>query len=166
MCGRYRLTAKDPYLRDHLGLDEDPAWTPRWNSAPTQLVPIVRHKSVSSTRSFDLVRWGLIPSWAKDPSIATKTINAMSKQRPESLRSATRCACDAVSSGPAASTSDSGTVSKQKQPFSIGMAYESTFSFAGLWESWTDPGGDIVETCTILTATPNALVADFITGCR
>ena len=79
MCGRYRLTAKERYLRDHFGLDEDPTWTPRWNIAPTQLVPIVRQKSDSSRRSFDLVHWGLIPSWAKDPSIATKTINAMSE---------------------------------------------------------------------------------------
>ncbi|MGB8061961.1 MAG: SOS response-associated peptidase [Candidatus Sulfotelmatobacter sp.] len=79
MCGRYRLTAKERYLRDHFELDEDPTWTPRWNIAPTQLVPIVRQKSISSGRSFDLVRWGLIPSWAKDASIATKTINAMSE---------------------------------------------------------------------------------------
>jgi len=79
MCGRYQLTAKERYLRDHFGLDEDPTWTPRWNIAPTQLVPVVRQKSISSTRSFDLVRWGLIPSWAKDRSIATKTINAMSE---------------------------------------------------------------------------------------
>jgi putative SOS response-associated peptidase YedK len=79
MCGRYRLTAKERYLRDHLGLDEDPTWTPHWNIAPTQLVPIVRQKNGRSSRSFDLVRWGLIPSWAKDRSIATKTINAMSE---------------------------------------------------------------------------------------
>jgi len=83
MCGRYRLTAKERYLRDHFGLDEDPAWKPRWNIAPTQLVPIVRHKSRTVRRSFDLVRWGLIPSWAKDASIATKTINAMSETAAE-----------------------------------------------------------------------------------
>src|SRR5215470_10047751 len=77
MCGRYRLTAKERYLRDHFGLDEDPTWKPRWNIAPTQLVPIVRHKSVTYRRSFDLFRWGLIPSWAKDASIATKTTNDM-----------------------------------------------------------------------------------------
>src|ERR1700751_1656434 len=58
MCGRYRLTAKERYLRDHFGLDEDPTWTPRWKIAPTRPVPIVRQKSVSSTRSFDLVSLG------------------------------------------------------------------------------------------------------------
>ena len=79
MCGRYRLTAKERYLRDHFGLEQDPSWAPRWNIAPTQLVPVIRQKSAGSGRTFDLVRWGLIPSWAKDPSIATKTINAMSE---------------------------------------------------------------------------------------
>ena len=49
---------------------------------------------------------------------------------------------------------------KQKQPFSIGMADDSTFAFAGLWESWTGPNGEVVDTCSILTTTPNALVAD------
>jgi len=79
MCGRYRLTAKGRYLLDHFELDEDPSWTPRWNIAPTQLIPIVRQHGTAAKRSFDLVRWGLIPSWAKDRFIATKTINAMSE---------------------------------------------------------------------------------------
>src|ERR1051326_1488039 len=65
MCGRYRLTAKERYLRDHFGLDEDFSWTPRWNIAPTQQVPIIRQNAARITRSFKLVRWGLIPSWAK-----------------------------------------------------------------------------------------------------
>jgi putative SOS response-associated peptidase YedK len=83
MCGRYRLTAKERYLRDHFGIDEDFGWTPRWNIAPTQSVPIIRQDSTNTNRSFDLARWGLIPSWAKDPSIATKTINAMSETAAE-----------------------------------------------------------------------------------
>ena len=59
MCGRHRLTAKDRYLQDHFGLDEDPRWTPRWNIAPTQY-PIIRQKSRPPARSFDSVRWGMI----------------------------------------------------------------------------------------------------------
>jgi len=160
MCGRYRLTAKERHLRDHFGLDEDPAWTPRWNIAPTQLVPIVRQKSVSSTRSFDLVRWGLIPSWAKDPSIATKTINAMSETAADkpAFRDALRLRRCLI---PADSFYEWQPIgSKHKQPFSIGMADDSVFAFAGLWESWVDPNGKVVESCTILTTRPNALVAD------
>ena len=75
MCGRYRLTAKERYLRDHFGLDEDLSWAPRWNIAPTQPVPIVRQHPKEPKRTFGLVRWGLIPYWAKDPSIGFKTIN-------------------------------------------------------------------------------------------
>ena len=160
MCGRYRLTAKERYLRDHFGLDEDPTWTARWNIAPTQLVPIVREKGTSSRRSFDLVRWGLIPSWAKDASIATKTINAMSETAADkaAFRDAFRLRRCLI---PADSFYEWQPIGpKHKQPFSIDMADDSTFAFAGLWESWTDPGGDVVETCTILTTTPNALVAE------
>lgn len=160
MCGRYRLTAKERYLRDHFELDEDPVWTPRWNIAPTQLVPIVRQKNMSSRRSFDLVRWGLIPSWAKDPSIATKTINAMSETAADkpAFRDALRLRRCLI---PAESFYEWQPIGpKQKQPFSIGMADDSVFAFAGLWESWVAADGGVIETCTILTTTPNVLVAD------
>ena len=76
MCGRYRLTAKERYLRDHFGLDEDISWSPRWNIAPTQQIPIVRQHKSEPRRTFDLVRWGLIPYWAKDPTIGNPMINA------------------------------------------------------------------------------------------
>jgi putative SOS response-associated peptidase YedK len=160
MCGRYRLTAKERYLRDHFGIDEDFAWTPRWNIAPTQLVPVIRQDSTKSGRSFELVRWGLIPSWAKDPSIATKTINAMSETAADkpAFRGALRLRRCLIPADCFYEWQSMG--SKQKQPFSIGMAEDSTFAFAGLWERWQDPGGEIIETCTILTTKPNALVAD------
>jgi len=160
MCGRYRLTAKEQYLRDHFKLDAHPTWRPRWNIAPTQSVPIIRTDSTGRQPSFDLVHWGLIPSWAKDRSIAAKTINAMSEtasEKPafrEALR-LRRCLIPADgfyewrSMGP-----------RQKQPFSIGMADHSVFAFAGLWESWVDGNGGFVESCTILTTKPNAVVAD------
>src|SRR6266545_2396352 len=78
MCGRYRLTAKERYLRDHFGLDVGVQWAPRWNIAPTQMIPTIRQHPKEPTRIFSLMRWGLIPYWAKDPSIGLKTINAMS----------------------------------------------------------------------------------------
>ena len=160
MCGRYRLTAKERYLRDHFGLDEEISWSPRWNIAPTQQVPIVRQHKTQPRRTFDLVRWGLIPYWAKDPSIATKTINAMSETAAEKpafrdAMSLRRCLI------PADGFYEWRTIgSKQKQPFNIGMADDSVFAFAGLWERWRDPSGQILETCTILTTRPNSLVAD------
>jgi putative SOS response-associated peptidase YedK len=159
MCGRYRLTAKERYLRDHFGIDEDFSWEPHWNIIPAQQVPIIR-QNTGKGRSFKLVRWGLIPSWAKDASIATGTINAMSETAAEkpafrdALR-ARRCLVPAdgfyewQSIGP-----------KQKQPFSIGMLDDSVFAFAGLWDLWRDSSSQLVEPCTILTTRPNALVAD------
>jgi putative SOS response-associated peptidase YedK len=160
MCGRYRLTAKERYLRDHFGLDEDPSWTPRWNIAPTQLVPIVRRDASGAKCSFELVRWGLIPFWSKDRSIATKAINAMSETAAEkpAFREALRLRRCLIPADGFYEWSSIG--SKQKQPFSIGMANDSVFAFAGLWESWMDSKDGVVETCTILTTKPNVLVAD------
>ena len=60
MCGRYRLTARERYIRDHFGLEDDVSWTPRWNIAPTQQIPIVRQDNKQPKRTFGLVRWGLI----------------------------------------------------------------------------------------------------------
>jgi putative SOS response-associated peptidase YedK len=75
MCGRYRLTAKERYLHDHFGLDEDPFWAPRWNIAPTQPVAVIRQDAREPKRTFGLLRWGLIPYWAKDASIGFRTIS-------------------------------------------------------------------------------------------
>jgi putative SOS response-associated peptidase YedK len=83
MCGRYRLSAKERYIRDHFGLEDDVPWAPRWNIAPTQQVPIVRQDNKQPKRTFSFARWGLIPYWAKDQSIAAKTINAMSETAAE-----------------------------------------------------------------------------------
>jgi putative SOS response-associated peptidase YedK len=83
MCGRYRLTAKERYIRDHFGLDEDVEWSPRWNIAPTQQVPTIREDARALRRAWAMVRWGLIPSWAKDASIGFRTINAVSETAAE-----------------------------------------------------------------------------------
>ncbi len=160
MCGRYRLTAKQRYLRDHFALDDDPTWTPRWNIAPTQQIATIRQHRTEPRRIFGLMRWGLIPYWAKDPSIGLKTINAMAETAAEkpAFRDAMklrRCLIPAdgfyewLRLGP-----------KGKQPYNFGMADDSPFAFAGLWERWRDHNDQTIETCTILTTKPNCLVAD------
>ena len=83
MCGRYRLTAKERYLRDHFGLEEDPPWEPSWNIAPTQQIATIRQHPAEPVRIFGLMRWGLIPYWAKDQSFGLRTINAMSETAAE-----------------------------------------------------------------------------------
>jgi putative SOS response-associated peptidase YedK len=160
MCGRYRFSAKERYLRDHFGLDEDPPWTPRWNIAPTQPVAVIRQNPKEPKRTFNVLRWGLIPYWAKDASIGFKTINLMSETAAEKpafrdAMSRRRCLVPADSFyewqkvGP-----------KEKQPYSFGLIDDGVFGFAGLWERWRDPANEIVETCTILTTKSNSLVAD------
>src|ERR1700694_2535136 len=83
MCGRYRLTAKERYIRHHLGLRADLSSAPPWNSTRTQKVLIVRQNRNEPNRTFSVVRWGLIPAWAKDASIGFKTINGMSETAAE-----------------------------------------------------------------------------------
>jgi putative SOS response-associated peptidase YedK len=160
MCGRYRLSAKERYIRDHFGLDEDPPWTPRYNIAPTQSVATIRQDTKEPKRTFGLLRWGLIPFWARDASIGFKTINAMSETAAEkpAFREAMRqrrclILADGFYEWMRIST-------KEKQPYNFGMIDDSVFAFAGLWERWRDPAGEFVETCTILTTKPSALVAD------
>jgi putative SOS response-associated peptidase YedK len=159
MCGRYRLTAKERYIRDHFGLDEDPSWAPRWNIAPSQPVPTIRQDRKTPNRTFNLVRWGLIPYWAKDPSIAFKTINAMSETAAEkpAFRDAMRRRRCLIPADGFYEWQKVGP--REKRPYSIGMADDSLFAFAGLWERWQDATGQALETCTILTTRPNSLVA-------
>jgi putative SOS response-associated peptidase YedK len=160
MCGRYRLTAKERYLRDHFGLETDPPWEPRWNIAPSQQIATIRQHPADPTRIFGLMRWGLIPYWAKDKSFGLKTINAMSETAGEkpAFRDAIkrrRCLIPADGFfewkriGP-----------KEKQPYALGLSTGSLFAFAGLWDRWRDPNNNITESCTILTTPPNSLVAD------
>jgi putative SOS response-associated peptidase YedK len=160
MCGRYRLTAKERYIRDHFGLESDVSWAPRWNIAPAQPVAVIRQNPKEPKRTFGLVRWGLIPYWAKDASIGFKTINAMSETAAEKpafrdAMSRRRCLI------PADGFYEWLRVGvKEKQPYSFFMMDDSVFAFAGLWERWRDPAGEALETCTILTTKPNSLVAD------
>src|SRR5579864_429767 len=160
MCGRYRLTAKERYIRDHFGLDDDPPWMPRWNIAPTQQIATIRQHRSEPKRIFGLMRWGLIPYWAKDPSIGLKTINAMSETAAEkpAFRDAMRGRRCLIPADGFYEWKRLG--SKEKQPYNFGMADDSPFAFAGLWERWQDRDDKIIETCTILTTKPNSLVAD------
>ena len=161
MCGRYRLTAKERSLRDHFGLNEDPAWQPRWNIAPTQQVATIRQHPSEPVRIFGLMRWGLIPYWAKDQSFAIRTINAMSEtaaQKPAFRDALRRRRCLIPADG---FFEWKKTGPKDKQPYNIGLPHDSIFAFAGLWDRWRDPNHHVLlETCTILTTRPNSVVAE------
>lgn len=160
MCGRYRLTAKERYIRDHFGLDEDPPWSPRWNIAPTQQIATIGQHPSEPKRIFGLMRWGLIPYWAKEPSIGLKTINAMSETAAEKpvFRDAMRWRRCLIAADGFYEWKTFGP--KEKRPYNFAMADDSLFAFAGLWDRWLDQNNKAIETCTILTTKPNSLVAD------
>jgi putative SOS response-associated peptidase YedK len=159
MCGRYRLTRHGKKIAEEFEIESDVQWSPRYNVAPTDIVATIRQDPKEPVRRFALARWGLIPFWAKDPTIGFKTINAMSETAASkpAFREAMRWRrCLVLADG----FYEWQKVSpKQKQPYNFGMADDSMFAFAGLWERWKDPGRGIVESCTILTTEPNFLVA-------
>ena len=91
MCGRYRLSRRKQVIEEYFGIESwDENWSPRYNIAPMQLVPIVRQKPTEPVRVLTLVRWGLIPSWAKDLSVAVGTIMQDRRLQIRSLRSLIR----------------------------------------------------------------------------
>ncbi len=159
MCGRYRLSRRKQLIQEYFDTDDGVDWEPRYNIAPSQSVGIIRQGRAKPERHFSLARWGLIPYWAKDPSIGYKLINARSEtvtSKP-SFREAfesRRCLI------PADGFYEWKRAEKVKQPFHFGLRDDSLFAFAGLWDRWRDPSGQVVESCSILTTAPNSLLAD------
>jgi putative SOS response-associated peptidase YedK len=159
MCGRYRLSRRKQIIEEYFGSvpwDED--WRPRFNIAPTQAVPVIRQHPKESVRQISTMCWGLIPHWAKTPSIATSTINAKSEtaatkpafRDPLRLR---RCLI------PADGFYEWKRTGTSKQPFCFEVNDGELFTFAGLWDGWKDSIGKWVKTCSILTTTPNAVTS-------
>jgi putative SOS response-associated peptidase YedK len=158
MCGRFTLTVSARVLADLFQIEELPNLEPRYNIAPTQPVLIVR-VTAASRREFAETRWGLIPSWAKDPKIGARMINARAETVAEkpSFRSAVRSRRCLI---PADGFYEWRKVPGGKQPYLIRFADASPFAFAGLWERWPGGDGGPVESCSIITTTPNRLVAE------
>ncbi|HKI36710.1 MAG TPA: SOS response-associated peptidase [Gemmataceae bacterium] len=158
MCGRFTLFASGDELARLFGFETAgvPALEPRYNVAPTQPVAAVRLDD--GRRALVLLRWGLIPSWAKDPGIGNSLINARSETAAEkpSFRSAFRQRRCLV---PASGFYEwQATGGKHKQPYHFRRRDGKPFAFAGLWERWHDGDGQPVETCAILTTEANAVV--------
>jgi putative SOS response-associated peptidase YedK len=160
MCGRYRLSRRKQLIEEYLGADSgEYDWNPRYNIAPTQPVATIRQNAGEPARKLLMMRWGLVPSWAKDPSIGYKTINARAETATntpsfrEPFRSQ-RCLI------PADGFYEWQRNGKTKQPYCFEVNDGQLFAFAGLWDRWTNPQGEVIESCTILTTTPNSLLAD------
>jgi len=161
MCGRYTLTNVDPDVLGPLfGVLTVPHLSARYNMAPTQEAPIVRVLSPGAPRTMDLSRWGLVPSWAKDPSIGDRMINARSEtaaDKPAFRSSFKSKRCLVVLDG-FYEWKKLGT--GKKQPCHIHRHDHAPFAAAGLWARWKDPDGQPLDTFTILTTDAHPIVAD------
>jgi putative SOS response-associated peptidase YedK len=157
MCGRFTLTDPDADLAVQFNLPGVPEMSPRYNIAPTQPVAAVRVQAATAQREMVLLRWGLIPFWAKDLKIGARMINARSETVAEkpAFRAAFReRRCLVVADGFYEWQKQNGT----KQPYFIRLQDTHPFAFAGLWEHWKGPDDTIVESCTLLTTQPNELL--------
>ena len=172
MCGRYSLTTPVEGLRQLFEFPERPNLGPRYNIAPTQEVAAVRcappaeadrgpgdGEAGAAGRHLVLLRWGLIPSWAKDPAIGARMINARAETLAEkpAFRTAFKTRrCLVLADG---FFEWQKQAAGPKQPYRIARRDGAPFAFAGLWERWRDPAdGRTVETCTIVTTDANALL--------
>jgi putative SOS response-associated peptidase YedK len=159
MCGRYRLSRRKQIIEEHFdSVSGEEDWTPRYNVAPTQPVPIIRQHPKEPHRDLSLVRWGLIPSWAKDASGSAGSINARSESAAikPAFREALKLRRCLV---PADGFYEWSRAGKTKQPYCFEVNDGELFAFAGLWERWKDPSGKWIKSCSILTTTPNAVTA-------
>jgi putative SOS response-associated peptidase YedK len=159
MCGRYRLSRRKQIVEEYFNsVSGEQDWAPRFNIAPTQPVPIIRQNPKGPIRELSLVRWGLIPSWAKDPSVGATMINARSETastKPafrDALRSR-RCLI------PADGFYEWVRTGKVRQPYCFEVNEGKLFAFAGIWDRWKDASDKTIETCSILTTTANAVTA-------
>ncbi len=158
MCGRFALTVDPADLQENFpGYNFPSQYSPRYNIAPSQ--PILALPN-DGTSHVDFFVWGLIPSWAKDPAIGSKLINARAETLAEkpSFRSAYRHQrCLIFSDG--FFEWQPRTDAKSKVPYFIQLEGGHPFAFAGLWARWQSPDGSEVKSATIITTTPNELMA-------
>lgn len=157
MCGRFSQTATPSEVTQQFSVT-DPLFPSRYNIAPAQSVAAIRINSDSTVRTLVMLRWGLIPSWAKDPKIGYQCINAKAETVAEkpSFRSAfKKRRCLVLATG----FYEWQIQGRTKQPIWIGLRSKRPFAFAGLWEQWQPPEGAPLETCTIITTEPNDLMA-------
>ncbi len=155
MCGRYTLKTPIDALAEYFEVEDYPSsLTPSYNIAPTQDIAAVVEED--EERKLEVFRWGLIPSWAKDPAIGNKMINARAETVSEkpSFRSAfKKRRCLIVADG----FYEWQKTGSGKQPYHFRIKDSSPFAFAGLWEIW-DKEGEEIRSCSIITTDANDLM--------
>jgi putative SOS response-associated peptidase YedK len=160
MCGRYTLSSPSDLLADLMEVKEAPELAARYNIAPTQEAPILRMAGESSTeRELLLLKWGLVPFWADDPAIGNRMINARSEtvaEKPSFRTSFKKRRCAVLADG----FYEWKKTGSRKQPFFFCLKSRRPFGMAGLWDCWDKGEGPPLETFTILTTSPNEVVAE------
>jgi putative SOS response-associated peptidase YedK len=159
VCGRFVSTSSPRDIAERFGVDEVALAhdAPDYNVAPRSKIMVVRARR--EQRVLSRVRWGLIPSWAKDPGIGDRMINARAEtlaEKPAYRRAFAKRRCLIPADG---FYEWKVTAAGGKQPIHIGMKDRSLFAFAGLTERWLSPAGEVLDTCTIITTHANALLA-------
>jgi len=159
MCGRYSLITPTEALRQLMQFVDLLNLEPRYNLAPTQMAPVVRLDADGRTRRLSLLRWGLIPSWAKDAKIGAQCINARSDGVAEkpAFRSAVRRRRCLV---PADGWYEWKPQGKSKQAYRIVLRSGGPLAFAGIWESWNSPEGTTVESYAVVTTDASPDITD------
>lgn len=159
MCGRFGLTRPDKLDLERYGITEAPPQVPRFNIPPSSDILVVRERK--GVTEAEMIRWGLVPSWAKDPSIGNRMANVRSDTALEksSFRAAMqkrRCLI------PADVFYEWQDVpgQKRRRPYAVALNEGEPFALGGLWEAWREKeGGEWLITCAILTTEPNELLA-------
>ncbi len=167
MCGRFTLKQPAKAIASVLAIASPNDQTfdveklselaSQYNIAPTQMVATVLHNTESNKREFQMLRWGLIPSWAKDIGMGAKLINARAEtvaEKPAFRSAFKRRRCLVVADG----FYEWQRIDGKKQPFYFRMQDGQPFSFAGLWEQWQSPEKEQITSCTILTTEANELL--------
>lgn len=171
MCARYTMRVPAESVRDLFNVDEVPEMEPRFNVAPTDIMPVISNRR-DGERQVRLMKWGLIPRWAKDPSVGTKMINAKSEtafEKPAFKYAIAHHRCLIPADGfyewddvPIEEADLFGTTNSKKtrkQPYHFTIDGGRPFAFGGLYERWEDMKGQPLYSFTILTCEPNAVVA-------
>jgi putative SOS response-associated peptidase YedK len=161
MCGRFALYAPTELIRKHYKLTEEYSLQPRYNIGPGQEIDVIRRTPYSGQYELVPMLWGLIPFWAKERKIGYKMINARAETIEEKAffkKSFQQCRCLIPANG--FYEWKKREARNKKQPYFIQRQDDDIFSFAGLWSRWTDKAnGDIVESCVIITTSPNSMLA-------
>lgn len=158
MCGRFTLTVDPAELQEAFGNFTFPTqFAPRYNIAPSQPILAIPN---DAKRAADFFSWGLIPSWAKDPTIANRLINARGEtiaEKPSFRGSFKYKRCLILADGFYEWKAQRGE--KTKIPYFVFMQDRRPFAFAGLWDEWHSPDGGARRTCAIITSEPNELMS-------